>query len=127
VRANLRPAPVHGEPVLLERMCANLVDNAVHHNHAGGHIEIATGVADGRAFLRIANSGPRIAAETVDQLREPFVRGHGARIHTDRGTGLGLPIVDAVVTAHQGEIIITAQPAGGLDITVHLPAEAQVT
>jgi signal transduction histidine kinase len=127
VRADLQPAPVRGEPVLLERMCGNLVDNAVRHNHAGGHIEIATGIEGGRAFLRIGNSGSRIAAETVDQLREPFVRGDGARIHTDRGTGLGLSIVDAVVAAHRGEMVIAARPAGGLDITVHLPAEAQAT
>jgi light-regulated signal transduction histidine kinase (bacteriophytochrome) len=63
MRADLLPAPVRGEPVLLERMCGNLVDNAVRHNHAGGHIEIATGTTGGRAFLRIRNSGPRIAAE----------------------------------------------------------------
>jgi signal transduction histidine kinase len=122
VRADLRPAPVSGEPVLLERMCGNLVENAVRHNHSGGHVEVATGVADRWAFLRIENSGAPIAPETVDQLREPFVRGDGARIHTDRGTGLGLSIVDAIVAAHQGEIVIAARPAGGLDVTVRLPA-----
>ena len=123
VRADLRPAPVSGEPVLLERMCDNLVDNAVRHNHSGGHIEVATGVADGLVFLRIGNSGAPIAPETVGQLREPFVRGDGARIHTERGIGLGLSIVDAIVAAHRGEIAIAARPAGGLDVTVRLPAE----
>lgn len=122
VRTDLRPAPVSGEPVLLERMCGNLVDNAVRHNHSGGHVEVATSVADGQAFLRIGNSGAPIAPETVDQLREPFVRGDGARIHTDRGIGLGLSIVDAIVAAHRGEIVIAARPAGGLDVTVRLPA-----
>ena len=127
VRADLRPAPVSGEPVLLERMCGNLVDNAVRHNHSGGHVEVATGVADGRAFLRVGNTGAPIAPETVDQLREPFVRGDGARIHTDRGIGLGLSIVDAIVVAHRGDMAIAARPTGGLDITVRLPAEARVT
>jgi signal transduction histidine kinase len=125
VRADLRPAPVSGEPVLLERMCGNLVDNAVRHNHSGGHVEVATGVADGWAFLRIGNTGAPIAPETVDQLREPFVRGDGARIHTDRGVGLGLSIVDAIVVAHQGEIVIAARPTGGLNVTVRLPADAR--
>jgi signal transduction histidine kinase len=122
VRTDLRPAPVSGEPVLLERMCGNLIDNAVRHNHSGGHVEVATGVAEGWAFLRIENSGAPIASETVDQLRAPFVRGDGARIHTDRGTGIGLSIVDAIVAAHGGEIVIAARPAGGLDVTVRLPA-----
>ncbi|GAB3464540.1 sensor histidine kinase [Actinophytocola sediminis] len=122
VRADLRPAPVSGEPVLLERMCGNLVDNAVRHNRAGGQVEVATGGTDGRVFLRIGNSGAPIEPETLDQLREPFVRGDGARIHTDRGIGLGLSIVDAIVTAHRGEITIAARPAGGLDVAIHFPA-----
>lgn len=121
VRADLRAAPVSGEPVLLERMCGNLVENAVRHNHAGGHVEVATGVVDGRAFLRVGNSGALIAPETVERLREPFVRGEGARIRSDRSTGLGLSIVDAIVTAHRGEIVIAARSAGGLDVTVRLP------
>ncbi len=123
VRADLRPAPVSGEPVLLERLCGNLVDNAVRHNRSGGHVEVATGSTDGRAFLRIGNSGEPIAPEVLDQLREPFVRGDGARIHTGRGIGLGLSIVDAIVAAHRGEMGLTARPAGGLDVVVHLPAE----
>ncbi|MEU5263618.1 ATP-binding protein [Amycolatopsis sp. NPDC021455] len=122
VRADLRPAPVRGEPVLLERMCGNLVDNAVRHNRSGGHVEVATGGTDGRVFLRIGNSGVPIAPETVGRLREPFVRGDGARIHPGRGIGLGLSIVDAIVTAHGGEIAIAARPAGGLDVVVHLPS-----
>ncbi|MFF1607672.1 sensor histidine kinase [Amycolatopsis sp. NPDC058278] len=122
VRADLRPAPVRGEPVLLELLCGNLVDNAVRHNRSGGHVEVATGGGDGRVFLRIGNSGAPIAPEAVDQLREPFVRGDGTRIHTDRGTGLGLSIVDAIVAAHRGEITFAARPAGGLDVVVHLPS-----
>ncbi|MEV5712644.1 ATP-binding protein [Amycolatopsis mediterranei] len=122
VRAALRPAPVRGDPVLLERLCGNLVDNAVRHNRSGGHVEVATGGTGGRAFLRIGNSGVPIAPEAVDRLREPFVRGDGTRIHTGRGTGLGLSIVDAIVTAHGGGITIAARPAGGLDVVVHLPS-----
>ncbi|MGW4210303.1 hypothetical protein ACWEIJ_20105 [Lentzea sp. NPDC004789] len=45
------------------------------------------------------------------------------RIHTDRGIGLGLSIVDAVVAAHRGELVISARAAGGLDVAVHLPVE----
>ena len=121
VQADLRPAPVCGEPVLLERMCGNLVENAVRHNLPGGRIEVTTGTTDGLAFLRIGNTGPLIPASTVDQLRAPFTRGDGARIHTDRGIGLGLSIVDAVVAAHGGGLTLAARPGGGLDAAVHLP------
>jgi signal transduction histidine kinase len=75
VRADLRAAPAIGEPVLLERLCDNVVDNAVRHNRPGGFIEVATGVEDGHAFLRIGNSGAPVT--DVDRLREPFVRGAG--------------------------------------------------
>ncbi|WP_410612990.1 sensor histidine kinase [Amycolatopsis sp. lyj-109] len=122
VRADLRPAPVRGEPVLLERLCGNLVDNAVRHNRSGGHVEVTTGGRDGWAFLRIGNSGAPIAPEALDRLREPFVRGNGTRIHTDRGIGLGLSIVDAIVAAHRGGITLAARSAGGLDVVVRLPA-----
>ncbi|HEY2064188.1 MAG TPA: HAMP domain-containing sensor histidine kinase [Amycolatopsis sp.] len=121
VRADLRPALVCGEPVLLERMCGNLVENAVRHNCPGGRIEVTTGTTDDRAFLYIGNTGPLIPASTVDQLRAPFARGDGARIHTDRGIGLGLSIVDAVVIAHGGGLTLTARPGGGLQVAVHLP------
>ncbi|MFI9383386.1 sensor histidine kinase [Kutzneria sp. NPDC052558] len=122
IRADLRPAPVTGEPVLLERLCGNLLENAVRHNLSGGHIHLTTGSADGWAFLRVENSGPPIAADTLHRLRDPFIRGDRPRIHTDRGAGLGLSIVDAIVTAHRGELALAARPAGGLTVTVRLPA-----
>lgn len=121
LRTDLGPVSVSGEPVLLERMMSNLVDNAVRYNHAGGHIEITTGTTDGRAFLRVGNTGAPIGLDAAGRLLEPFVRGEGARIHADNGVGLGLSIVDAIVTAHGGEIAATARPAGGLDVAIHLP------
>lgn len=118
VRADLRPASVSGEPVLLERMVCNLVENALRHNHAGGEVTVASGIAHGQAFLRIVNTGPRITPDEERRMFEPFVRGPAGGV---RGTGLGLSIVRAVVTAHEGTIVSTARPAGGMDIAVHLP------
>ncbi|MFC0106596.1 sensor histidine kinase [Kibdelosporangium aridum] len=112
LRTDLRPAVIRGEPVLLERMVNNLVDNAVRYNVAGGHIAVRTG----QAFLRIVNSGQVVDPAEVDSLFEPFVRG-SRRV---RGTGLGLSIVRAVVTAHGGTLSYAACPSGGLDITVQL-------
>ncbi|MET0133795.1 MAG: HAMP domain-containing sensor histidine kinase, partial [Kibdelosporangium sp.] len=114
LRTDLRPAPMTGEPVLLDRMVGNLVDNAVRYNHPGGHIAVSTG----QSYLRIVNTGQQVEPDAVDTLFEPFVRGrHG------RGAGLGLSIVRAVVTAHHGSLRCTPRPDGGLDITVRFPPQ----
>ncbi len=120
VHPRLRPAPVTGEPVLLERMIGNLVDNAIRHNEAGGHLTVGTGTAGGHAVLRIFNSGRRIPPEEAEGLLEPFVHEQGTRVRAD-GLGLGLSIVRAVALAHRGRIAVTARTGGGLDVTVDLP------
>lgn len=123
VRTDLHPAPLWGEPTLLDRMTSNLADNAVRYNHPGGHIAVTTGVDDnGQAFLRMTNTGPLIAADEVDNLLEPFVRGNGSRARAERGAGLGLSIVRAIVAAHAGKIETHARPTGGLDTTLRFPA-----
>jgi signal transduction histidine kinase len=116
--ADLRPAPASGEPVLLERMAGNLLENALRYNHSGGSVTVTSGTANGHAFLRVVNTGPPVTSEEERRLFEPFVRGAA---NGPRGAGLGLSIVRAVVTAHGGEISSTARPTGGMDIAVHLP------
>lgn len=114
VRRELSSVSVPGDPVLLARLAANLVGNAVRHNHPGGRVVVGTGTAGG-AFLRVRNTGPVVPPDRVDQLLEPFVRA------SDGGAGLGLSIVRAVVQAHHGAIDAVANAGGGLDITVRLP------
>jgi signal transduction histidine kinase len=118
LRTDLRPAPASGEPVLLERMAGNLVENALRYNHTGGHVTVTSGTANGHAFLRVVNTGRPVTADEERRLFEPFVRGAA---NGTRGAGLGLSIVRAVVTAHNGHITSTARPTGGMDIAVHLP------
>ncbi|NUR70643.1 MAG: HAMP domain-containing histidine kinase [Hamadaea sp.] len=120
IRADLRPAPVLGVPVLLERMIGNLVDNAVRYNRPDGHLAISAGPADGRIVLRISNTGREIPPGEVQTLLEPFVHGQGARVRSE-GLGLGLSIVHAVTLAHRGRLAVIARPGGGLDVTVELP------
>ncbi|MEV0809724.1 HAMP domain-containing sensor histidine kinase [Micromonospora sp. NPDC050200] len=115
VGIDLRPAPVTGDPTLLERLAGNLIDNAVRHNHPDGEVTVTTGTETGHAVLRVANTGPPIPADAVDQLSEPFVRGGVA------GLGLGLSIVRAIVLAHSGELSLAGPDTGGLDVTVRLP------
>ncbi|MEV0136703.1 HAMP domain-containing sensor histidine kinase [Dactylosporangium sp. NPDC050688] len=126
VHTDLRPAPVSGEPVLLERMIGNLVDNAIRYNRPDGHLTVSTGTAGGRAVLRIFNTGREIPPDEAQTLLEPFVYGQGARVRTE-GLGLGLSIVRAVALAHGGQLALTALPDGGLDITVELPQHPVAT
>ena len=120
--AAVRPAPVRGNAVLLERLVANLVQNGVRHNDAGGWVEVTTAGSD-RVVLEVRNSGPPVPPGEVDSLFEPFRRGGRARVESRRGAGLGLSIVRAVAQAHGGSVRAEALAGGGLAVTVSLPAD----
>jgi len=118
VRATLAPAPTAGDPRLLERLVANLLDNAIRHNIPQGHVEVTTGIRHQRAFLIVANSGPTIPPEDVPRLLQPFQRRHGARTTHGSGNGLGLAIVDAIAAAHRATLSAEPHPGGGLTVEV---------
>jgi signal transduction histidine kinase len=103
--------------VLLERMVANLVENAVRHNHAGGSIWIRTRRQDGSSLLELENTGPRVSTEQIPVLFEPFARAE-QRVGFDQGVGLGLSIADAIARAHGAEIRARERAGGGLELTV---------
>jgi signal transduction histidine kinase len=117
----LGAGPVAGDRPLLERMVANLVENAVRHNRPEGWIEVDTGASGRVAQLRVANSGPVIPPDQVESLFEPFHRHGRDRTRSDRGVGLGLSIVRSVAIAHGGGIAARALPDGGLEVVVSLP------
>jgi signal transduction histidine kinase len=117
----LQPAPVEGNPRLLERLVSNLVENAMHHNSLGGHVGIATGTRQEHAFVTVTNSGPVIPPNEVHRLFQPFQRLNGTRTEHKNGHGLGLSIVQAIATAHDATITTQAQPDGGLAIEVSFP------
>ena len=121
VRETLARAWTAGDPRLLERLIANLIDNAILYNAAGGHLEITTGSRHQRAFLTVANSGPTIPPEEVARLLRPFQRLGTARTHHDSGHGLGLSIVQAIANAHRAELSARARPEGGLIVEVSFP------
>jgi signal transduction histidine kinase len=121
LRHILDEAPVLGDRNLLERLVANLVENAVGHNADGGWVEVGTGRDGSRVEVSVANGGPVVPPEEVDSLFEPFRR-LGGRTRSDRGVGLGLSIVRAVATAHGGTVHAEARQDGGLIVTVSLPA-----
>jgi signal transduction histidine kinase len=121
VRATLAPAPTSGDPRLLERLIANLLDNAVHHNIPEGYVEITTGIRQEHAFLAVANSGLTIPPEEVPRLLQPFQRLGGARTTHASGSGLGLAIVDAIAAAHRATLSAQPRPGGGLTVEVTFP------
>ena len=120
VDTKLDPAETTGDPQLLQRMIANLVDNAVRHNEPDGWIQLRTGTSDTAVYLEIANSGPFIPDDAVTSMFEPFRRMQ-ARTRARDGVGLGLSIARSVATAHHATVTARSQPAGGLEINVVIP------
>ena len=121
VEQRTETAATRGDPILLERVTGNLVENAVRHNVDGGWVRVGTCREAGAATLRVTSSGPVVAAEKVGELFEPFRRGAAPRTGAARGSGLGLSIVRAVVTAHGGTVAAEPVAGGGLAVTVTLP------
>ncbi|MEU6408688.1 HAMP domain-containing sensor histidine kinase [Microbispora sp. NPDC046933] len=114
VTARIEPFLVYGDPVLLNRLVTNLVDNAVRYNHPGGAVEVA--LAGGA--LTVRNTGPEVPAERFGDLFAPF-----RRLHTTRGqgAGLGLSIVASIATAHEAAVRARPNPGGGLEVAVTFP------
>jgi signal transduction histidine kinase len=122
--STLDPAPLVGDPVLLERLMQNLVENGIRYNTPpSGTLTVRTGTADGVVHVAVANTGRPVPRYEIETLFQPFRRGCGERTGRGRGVGLGLSIVRAVARAHGGDA--TAEPrdgGGGLVVTVTLPA-----
>ncbi len=140
VTANLGTAPALGDSRLAEQLAANLADNAIRYNVAGGEVEISTGDRDGRAFLAVRNTGPVIPPDQLGRLFQPFQRldpgravpgggagqdGGGAGRDGGGagrdGSGLGLAIVSAIAAAHGAELRAVTRAAGGLAVEVVFP------
>jgi signal transduction histidine kinase len=121
VSSELEPAPVVGDPSLLDRLAGNLVENAVRYNFLHGRIWVYTGSDGDYARLVVGNTGFEVDPADVPGLFEPFRRGGRERTGA-RGSGLGLSIVRAVCDAHGGEVLAQARDGGGLEVTVTLPA-----
>jgi signal transduction histidine kinase len=124
IHAALGPAVALGDPRLVESMVANLVDNALRHNVAGGSAEVATSMTARQATVSVANTGPVIPAAEIDRLFQPFQQlgadrvGRGDDGGCDSGHGLGLAIVKAIAVAHGAALTAQPRPVGGLAIEV---------
>ena len=111
-------AVVSADRVRLEQVAANLLDNAVKYTPAGGHVLVEVLPDGGRGVLRVRDSGIGIPADELPHIFERLYRGDVSR--TERGLGLGLSLVKAVVEAHGGMVTVESKPGQGSSFTVVL-------
>jgi signal transduction histidine kinase len=121
IQTAIQPAALDADPLLVQQLAANLIDNAVRHNIPGGDIQITTGTSQAGAVLSVTNSGQVIPSAEVDRLFQPFQRLGPRPARRDGGHGLGLSIVRAIATAHGATITAQPRPGGGLAIDVTFP------
>ncbi|KQR16322.1 cell wall metabolism sensor histidine kinase WalK [Cellulomonas sp. Leaf334] len=114
---------VAGEPDLLARAVANLVDNAAHHNVENGHVAVRITAEAGTGRVVVENTGLPVPPETAADLVLPFRRGAADRTAAGGGVGLGLTVVQAVADHHGGALVLTPRPGGGLVAELRLPAQ----
>jgi two-component system, OmpR family, sensor histidine kinase VanS len=115
--------PTVGSHALLLQMTTNLLHNAIVHNRLEqGTVWVTTSAHPKTVLLTVENTGQKLSPQLVSTLGEPFQRGT-QRIRTDHaGVGLGLAIVKSITQAHDGTLTLTPRAAGGLCVTVQLPA-----
>jgi signal transduction histidine kinase len=102
----------------LEQVAANLLDNAIKYTSSGGRVEIAAGRDGDRAVLQVSDNGMGIPADEQPRIWDRLFRGDRSR--TERGLGLGLSLVKAIVEAHGGTVSVDSQVGRGSTFTVHL-------
>jgi signal transduction histidine kinase len=118
--AHIRPdVMIHGDRVRLEQVGANLLDNAVKYTPADGQIDVEVERDGDRAILRVRDTGSGIPADELPRIWDRLFRGDTSR--AERGLGLGLSLVKAVVEAHGGSVGVTSEPGRGSTFTVSLP------
>ena len=128
LQASLAAAPTTGDPVLVESMIANLLENAIQHNIPDGSVDLTTRRFTGTSQLSVSNSGPIIPTAEVERLFQPFQRLGHDRTGSGERYGLGLAIVQAIAQAHRANITAHPRATGGLDIDVSFPSpESTIT
>jgi signal transduction histidine kinase len=110
---------VSADRVRLEQVAANLLDNAVKYTPSGGRVRVEVLREGSHGLLRIRDSGIGIPADEIPHIWDRLFRGDVSR--TERGLGLGLSLVKAIVEAHGGTVTVQSEPSRGSTFTVALP------
>jgi signal transduction histidine kinase len=114
------PAPVVGDPARLRQVVVILLDNALRHSPAGGHVRLSVANGGGRSTLTVEDDGPGIRDEDLPKVFDRFWQAPGSPAG---GTGLGLAIAHWIVRAHDGLLEASNRPQGGARFAVSLPAD----
>jgi signal transduction histidine kinase len=120
LHATLEPAVISGDPLLTERLLANLIDNAARYNTTAGEIWISTRTAEVSSQLIVSNTGPLVHPSNAERIFLPFQRLDDRTSHD--GFGLGLAIVASIAAIHGGEVSAKPRDGGGLSVTVSIPS-----
>ncbi|MBU4255083.1 MAG: HAMP domain-containing protein [Acidobacteria bacterium] len=118
----IRPARVKGSPELLERMIANLLDNAIRYTQPGGRVDVTVEETAGAARLVISDTGIGIPEEEQPKIFDRFYVVDPSRSKETGGTGLGLSIVKWIADSHGADIQINSRPGIGTTVTIIFPA-----
>jgi two-component system, OmpR family, sensor histidine kinase VanS len=123
IETSVEMTPTIGSRALLLQLSTNLVHNAIVHNLPDqGTVWVSTSARPDVVELTVENTGETLAPQMVSTLTEPFLRGD-ERVRGDHaGVGLGLAIINSITQAHDGTLTLTPRAAGGLRVTVQLPA-----
>ncbi len=110
---------VEADRTRLEQAAANLIDNAIKYTPAGGHVSVQVRREGGFAILRVSDTGAGIPADELPHIFDRLFRGDTSR--AERGLGLGLSLVKAIVEAHGGTVDVTSEPGEGSAFVISLP------
>lgn len=116
------PCLVNGDESMLQRMLANLIDNAIKYTPDGGHVRVAAGVQTDAVHIVVQDSGVGISPTDQERVFARFFRGDQSRCQP--GSGLGLSLAQAIAHAHDGRISLQSTPGKGTAFTIHLPTHA---
>jgi two-component system OmpR family sensor kinase len=116
-----RPVEVVGDPLRLRQVLDNLLSNVRAHTPAGTSTVVRVSQANDEAVVEVADDGPGLDDEQRSRVFERFYRADPSRSRLKGGAGLGLSIVNAIVTAHGGTVRATSLPGQGASFAVHLP------
>ena len=119
----LSAVQVLADPVRMQQVAANLIDNAVKYTPAGGRVTVDVDTAGDQAALRVRDNGQGIAASELPRIWDRLFRGDRSR--HERGLGLGLSLVRAIVVAHGGTVDVTSSLGHGSTFTVTLPGSVE--
>ncbi len=123
VSAPDQPVCVRCDPMRIEQVLANLVNNAIKYSPSGGAVRVTVAERPDAVVVSVADDGVGMSADDLEHVFDPFRRGAGAA-QAAPGAGLGLFVARRIVEAHDGEIAVASAKGAGSTFTVRLPVDA---